>query len=308
MYMKNDTVYHPVTGSLSGGEQVPALGALNRIRQGLPALAGSEAKVAEWILRNPERLLSMTVRDLATMSAGSQAAVTRLCKSLQFQGYLDLKMGVMADLSQRDYADAMFSEIAPDNPFRASLEMLQESSVRSVQNTLQGLREQDLSTVSDWIHTSGRILVTGAGASAVVAKDVEQKLMRLGYNVTFAENFHSTLIVASLLGAGDLVVAVSYSGRTTDVLEVVQVAKARTERIVAITGYGRNPLSTAASVTLRVAAIEPEVRVGATSSLLGSLTVVDSLLLYLVNRYPEQAKDRLTTTRSAVLGHQRHEH
>lgn len=286
---------------------MPALGALDRIRQGLPALADSEAKVAEWILRNPERLLRMTVRDLAATSAGSQAAVTRLCKSLQFRGYLDLKMGVMADLSQRDFADALFSEIAPESPFRASLEMLQESSVRSVQNTLQGLREEELSTVSDWIHGSGRILVTGAGASAVVAKDVQQKLMRLGYNVMFAEDFHSALTVASLLAADDLVIAISYSGRTTDVLEVVQVSKARTDRIVAITGYGRNPLSGTSTVALRVAAIEPQVRVGATSSLLGSLTVVDSLLLYLVNRYPQEAKDRLTTTRSAVRSHQRDE-
>ena len=55
---------------------------------------------------------------------------------------------------------------------------------------------------------------------------------------------------ASLLQAGDVVVAFSHSGRTTGVLEATQIAKLNGAHIIALTNYESSPLADMADVVL----------------------------------------------------------
>lgn len=285
---------------------MPVVGALNRIKSGLDQLKPSEQRVASWILENPVHASSLTVRELAKVSKSSQSAVIRLCHTLQFKSYLDLKLSVVADLSPQSESTFGFAEITPGSPFHAVMGELQQSLASSIQRTLSGITEEALRTVSSLIHQNGRILAFGSGASAVVAKDIQQKLQRLGCHIWAVEDFHTAATLAAQFGPNDLLLAVSYSGRTLDVLEVAKIVDQRGANIVAITQYGVSPLQDLATVLLPVAASEVAVRVGASGSLLASLAVVSSVLVYYVNRYPETSVASLNTTRATVASHLRH--
>ena len=282
---------------------VPVVGALNRLRASLDQLKPSEKRVALWILENPVHASSLTVRDLAKFSTSSQSTVIRLCHTLQFKSYVDLKLSVVADLSSQSQSQFSFAEITPQSPFHSVMGDLQQSLAHSIQRTLSGLTEDALKSVSDLIHQSGRILAFGCGASAVVAKDVQQKFQRLGCNIWAVEDFHTAATITAQFGPHDLLLAVSYSGHTSDVLEVGAIVRQAGASIVAITQYGVSPLQELATVVLPVAANEVPVRVGASGSLLGSLAVVSSVLVYYVNRYPEASASSLSTTRASVGSH-----
>ncbi len=283
---------------------MPVTGAIERIRQNLDRLTPSEGRVAAWILANPAQCMSFNVRELATASQTSQSAVIRFCHTLQFKSFPDLKMSIVADLSQdQQETPFAFSEINPSSPFHAIRMDLEHSLVSSIQNTLRGVREDTLDQVSQLIVHSQRILVFGSGASSVVALDIQQKLQRLGYNVWASADFHTAATLAAHFTTQDLLIAVSYSGRTTDVLEIAEIVHRNRGEVVAITGYGLSPLGQSATVSLPIAASEVSVRVGATSSLLASLAVVNTLLLYLVNKYPESALASLKSTRDVVSTH-----
>lgn len=289
-----------------GGSPVSGAGGLNRLRQAIGQLNTAERRVAEWILANPTQMSSLTVRELARHSQSSQSAVMRLCQRLQFKGYPDLKMQVLADIIRSETPTSFaFTEIKPDSPFHARLADLQQSLVSSIQMTLSGISIELLQTVSDLIHPEARILAFGSGASAVVAKDIQQKLQRLGYAVWAAEDFHTAAVLATQFGPKDLFFAVSYSGRTTDVIEVARIMDQQQVNVVAITQYGVSPLRDLATLVLPVNANEATTRVGATGSLAASLAVIDSVLLYHVNRYPESSAAQLQRTRKIVGSHRR---
>ncbi len=279
-------------------------GGLNRIRQGVEHLNPSEQRVAEWILENPKRLSSLTVRELAKLSKSSQSAVMRLCHALQFKSYPELKLSIIGDLIRAESTnDIVFSEINPDSPFHAHMEELQHSLISSIQMTLSGISIEALAQVSDFLRMDARVLAFGSGASALVALDIQQKLQRLGYAVWAAEDFHTAAILATHFGPNDLFFAISYSARTTDVIEMTKLMASQGVNIVAITQFGTSALHELAAVVLPINANEVTVRVGATASLAASLAIVDGVLLYHVNRYPDASAALLQRTRAAVASH-----
>ncbi|AUW93059.1 hypothetical protein BXT84_03080 [Sulfobacillus thermotolerans] len=282
---------------------MPVSGALDRIRQNLDRLPPGEVRIAQWILDHSAKLPTMTVRELAAHSQGSQAAVMRLCDSLQFGSFMNLKMSIVADLSQNPVEEP-FMEIDPESDFHAVMLGLESSLVRSVQNTLRGVHEDILRNVTQYIVNSHRIVLFGSGASSVAAEDLTQKLQRLGLTAWHTVDFHSSATLLSLFGPDDVLLIISYSGHTTDGVELARMVHDHQGIVVAISAYGYSPLSEQADIILPVVAQEARARVGATASLVASLAVVNALLLYIVNAYPQTVVGPLQLTRKGVEAHQ----
>jgi DNA-binding MurR/RpiR family transcriptional regulator len=81
-------------------------GGLIRLREVYEKLSPSEHKIAAYILQYPDEVIHLSIADLAMKSGSSQAAIVRLCKSIGFKGYQELKIQVAGDLQSRDPASA----------------------------------------------------------------------------------------------------------------------------------------------------------------------------------------------------------
>src|SRR5699024_963301 len=69
-------------------------GGLMRVKEMLPSLPPSEKKIANYILKNPQDVISQTANELGKHSLTSSAAVIRLCKSLNLKGFHELKIRI----------------------------------------------------------------------------------------------------------------------------------------------------------------------------------------------------------------------
>lgn len=65
----------------------------------------SERYVAQYILNQPEKMIGMTVSELAEASGSSQSAVIRLCKNLGLKGYQNINLRVAGDLHNPKIGD-----------------------------------------------------------------------------------------------------------------------------------------------------------------------------------------------------------
>ena len=128
----------------------------------------------------------------------------------------------------------------------------------------------------DILAAAQRIEFYGVGASGVVAMDAQQKFFRLGLPTVAYTDPHMQLMSATTLRAGDVVVAVSHTGRTKDVLESVITAKDTGAHVIAVTSPD-SPLSHAASLTLPVATAEDTDLYTPMMSRLAHLAVIDVL-------------------------------
>lgn len=282
-------------------------GVLERLESNVDQLAESEARVARWILAHPQEVLGLSVRELARRADSSQAAVTRLCRSLQIGGYHTLKVLLAADLVRQENDTVYeYAEIRPETPFESILKGFAQGVQTSLRATLEGLSEDHLAIVSEWIRGASRVLIYGVGASAVVADDLSQKLMRLGYPVNRYTDYHLAAMATALLEPHDLAIVISFSGETEEVLELAALVKSRGTPLVAITQFRKkNPLIDQARLAFFVTAVEPTPRIGATTSILASLAVGDALALYLANRDAARAYRHLKNTEEAIKSHRR---
>lgn len=96
------------------------------------------------------------------------------------------------------------------------------------------------------------------------------------------------LVSSTNLEPGDIAVIVSYSGLTKEIIEIARNVKLCGGKIIAITKYGTNKLSSMSDYNLFVPMLEQPLRVGASSRRVSQLSVVD--IVY--NTYLSMEKDK----------------
>lgn len=92
-----------------------------------------------------------------------------------------------------------------------------------------------------------KVLVMGAGRSGLVGKAFAMRLMHLGFNVYVLGE-----TITPSIGEGDLVVAISGSGRTHLIVTAAEAAKKVKARVAAITSYPDSPLGRLADIVVEI--------------------------------------------------------
>ena len=96
----------------------------------------------------------------------------------------------------------------------------------------------------------GRVIVTGMGKSGIICRKIAATLSSIGTAAFFlhpAEAIHGDL---GVIQANDVLLALSYSGETDEILRLLEAIKRLGARLIAITGFPGSPLGLAADITL----------------------------------------------------------
>ncbi len=270
-----------------------------QLRGLLDALNGAQRRVAEAILADPRAAASSTIAELAALAGVSQASVVRLCQSLGLPGYPELRLALAAEGGRRG-EDGPVGDIAEGDDLASVVRTMAQLDAQAVRDTADLLDLATLERAIDALETARRIDVYGVGASAIVGADLAQKLTRIGRVSISYGDAHLGLTSAALLEPGDVAVAVSHSGATSDTLDMLRTAAARGATTIAVTNFPHSPLATEADHTLVTAARETVFRAGATASRLAQLVVVDCLFVGLAQRTFTASQAALEATWLAV--------
>ena len=156
-----------------------------------------------------------------------------------------------------------------------------------------------VATVDAW-DKAETIGLIGIASSGYVVMDLQLKLNRLGKRATAWTDAHSALTSISLLKPNDVLVAVSHSGTTLDIVDVMTEFKSRGVTVILITNNFRGPATSIADLVLFTSARETTFRSGATASRIAQLTVVDCLCVALAQRNWKETKAALDLSRKVV--------
>ncbi len=120
-----------------------------------------------------------------------------------------------------------------------------------ISQVLDFLKEDEVEKFIDLLvstyESNRKVLVIGAGRSGLVGKAFAMRLMHLGFSVYVL----GETIVPSL-SPGDVVVAISGSGRTKLVVTASEVAKSVGAKVVALTTFLDSPLSKLADLVVQL--------------------------------------------------------
>lgn len=251
----------------------------------------TEKKVADYILNNPSEILPLFISELSELCGSSDASIVRFSKKLGFKGYQQLKIAIAQESGVR----AIGANITKDDSAYDIFEKICDDVYCSLEKTKLSLCAENLQSCCDKILSADKILVFGLGNSASVAMDASHKLFRLGFNANAYTDNHLQAIAAAHTNKNSVVIGISHSGHSKDVIDSMRVAKSNGATTIALTNHGKSPLEKVSTIVLHTVADETNYRILGLSSRITQLAIVDAIYSYLVCRI-KNVEERIDKT------------
>lgn len=262
-------------------------------------LSASEMKLAKFTLSSPNAVRDLSSQELANVVGVSQSAVVKFAQKLGYKGYPAFKLGVIDALSSDQPNTSLTGKITLKDDISQIAEKLL-SSKHSVLNETRRLNsEEAIEQAVDLIKSAKRILICGLGGSALVGKDFSYKLQKLGLYAVEEPDCHVQLAFASTMGKDDLVFAISESGNTREIVNVVKQASQNRSKVITITRYGHTPISAMADVKLYSVAEEESTRLSSILARTAQEFIIDVLFIA-ITQSSRQGRTLLEKTREVV--------
>jgi Transcriptional regulators len=267
----------------------------------LESMTQADRQIARFILDDPERMLSLSSAALAEATGRSQSSVVKFSQKLGYAGYQQLKLAVNKAKALEGHAPAgvIHGTIDASDSYVTILQKLIGSKLLSMRETTAANGEETIDSALDALVGARKIQLAGVGASSLVAKDFSYKLLKLGRTVLLDSDTHIQISNASALDGSDVLVALSHSGRSVEILRIAELAKQRGATIVSVTGLQPNPLLEMADISLYTVADEERVRSSAITSRDAQLMLMDMLFILLLRRQSD-AYDYIHRSEAAV--------
>ncbi|MVN21718.1 KpsF/GutQ family sugar-phosphate isomerase [Mucilaginibacter arboris] len=159
-----------------------------------------------------------------------------------------------------------------------------QTEIESLQRVANHLNETFEQAVELILNTQGKVIVCGIGKSGLIGKKIVATLSSTGTPAFFlhpSEAFHGDL---GIISKEDVIVLISFSGETDEVLKVIPFLKWHKNRIIAITGNPNSTLARNADCCLNLVITQEAcpLQLAPTSSTTAMLVLGDALAVALM--------------------------
>lgn len=253
--------------------------ALERIRQSYKDFSKTNRKIADVILRDPKLILSEIASEIAIQSDTSAASIVRFTKILGFSGLEEFKLSLAIEQGSSQNKKMIDPIVSADDTVGELAEKV-EALISSTLNDMKNLLvEDEIEVAIEKIRQAETVYLLGIGASSLTAYNLYHKLNRAGKKTAFCFDAHMNLEFINYATEKDVVIAISYSGQTREVLLPCQKAKENNCPIIFITKNNSEKIQNLADTLVLVPDNEHVVRIGAISSIASSMAIGDILFL-----------------------------
>ncbi len=274
-------------------------GGIPRIRSEYSSLPPSEKKVADYVLENPENIIYLSVSELADKVNVSDSTIIRFCKNVGFKGYQEFKLFVAQDLVVP--IENINEDIQMDDDLETVVNKIAYTNKQAIEETLSITDLDALKKAIEAIVKAEKLEFYGVGASGITGFDAKYKFLRIGKDVDCYTDAHLQAMSASTLSEEDVVVGVSHSGSTKDVVDSCRIAHEAGATVICITGHNRSPITKVADIKLLTATRERPLASGALRSKIAQLHVLDMLFTGVALQIKDQTMEYTEKTAKAVL-------
>mgnify|MGYP001195370079 FL=1 len=251
---------------------------LANIRAHYSKMFAAEKRVAKFILNHPEEAIMMNVSELARRSDVSDATVIRMCKRIGYTGYSQMRVILANDLGK-----IQTNEVKNDGKRPGNIPELFQRFSASLVDVQRNLDEQTLFSCVELLQNADFVHIAAAGNTTPMANDLGFRLERFGVRATYSMVTDYMLNHLSLATERDVLIAISHSGTSRQVVQACELARQRGLKVIAITGSEYSPVSSMADYLLLSKVTHPVFSDYDPDSHLGVILVMDTLLYFLAN-------------------------
>lgn len=262
---------------------------LMRLKANLDFLTNTEKKIADIILYDPQKFTSYALAELSSFAGVSQGSIINFSKKYADGGFPALKLSIARSLHTHD---TPLSTADFCNSPKEALQRSINSCTQAFELTASLNQNETLKRVADLIFNARKVEIYGIYRSAVIATDLYYQLLPLGIPVSFVSDILTCALSASMLDPGDLVIAVSSSGKTQEIINAVKNAKSRNVPVVSLTSNPESPLGKLSDEILVAAANDSSVSGRLSEIRLSQMILADTLCSYILSMMDDSNRGR----------------
>ena len=240
-------------------------------------LTKSGRLVAEYLTHHADEAQYLSISSLAKECNVAEATVFRFCRALGFEGYHEMRIA----LAQANATGALLNqqELRPDASTASLCEHAHALFLTAINGTQNALSTEAVEKAVALMREANQVFCFGQGGSMLLANDICARFASLTTKFRTAGDSHFQLLTASLMGPEDVVLFVSYSGATRDMMETLRTAKSAGAKVILLTHYEDAPGAALADVVLLCGAQESPLDSGSIPIKVAVLYVAEVLLL-----------------------------
>ncbi|MCI8319413.1 MAG: MurR/RpiR family transcriptional regulator [Lachnospiraceae bacterium] len=253
---------------------------LETIRSEYSKLPMAERKIADFILEHPTEINDKNVSQLAKLGNVSDATVVRFCKHLGYKGFHQFAIFLANDNGKIAEERKAHEELLKSEDSVSSIIRRYTEEIFKIRYELSS---ELLETCADLIRSSTFVHIIAVGNTNPLAQYMHFKMERLGVRSTAEISPEGFLNQVNLAGKSDVVLAISQSGSSKQVVEGVRLAKKRGIKAIAITTSTISPLSVISDYILSSGGGHATSRYHIDSEFLKIVAVIDLQLEFVMN-------------------------
>lgn len=257
----------------------------------------AEKKVADWLFLHSGEAMPYSITELARQCCSSEATIVRFARRLGFAGYQELKLSLAQELERR----VISPEIESGDSCYEILEKICNDTYLSFERTRRTVSPEGLSAAAAAIASARRVVLVGLGSSASVAADASNRFLRAGCNSAAYSDTHMQTIAVSQLGPGDVVMGISQSGASKDIVDALRLGRSRGATTICLTGTARSPIMRQSDIVLLTDTEELRHSALGLNSHMSRLLLLDALCYAIVNRNEERIRHAVEENDATLL-------
>ena len=271
---------------------------INQICASMDTFFETEKKIGNFIIHHPKEIVDMTVGELAKECQVSEASVSRFCKKIDMKGFHHLKISIAKEMVSQSEDDELSNHISVDD-LEQSLKNILANKVAELTQTVSMMNSENLQDILKRINNAQNVLFAAVGNTVPVAMDGAYKLNQIGISAVSTPVWETQLAYSYNLSPDDVVIAISNSGESTGVINILEAAKQKKATTISITNSEKSTIAKISDYNITTATREKLFLDEYRFSRVSATMVIEVLYLFLTSMRKE-AYDSIIQHESSI--------
>lgn len=271
---------------------------INQICASMDTFFETERKIGNFIIHHPKEIVDMTVGELAKECQVSEASVSRFCKKIDMKGFHHLKISIAKEMVSQSEDDELSNHISVDD-LEQSLKNILANKVAELTQTVSMMNSENLQDILKRINNAQNVLFAAVGNTVPVAMDGAYKLNQIGISAVSTPVWETQLAYSYNLSPDDVVIAISNSGESTGVINILEAAKQKKATTISITNSEKSTIAKISDYHITTATREKLFLDEYRFSRVSAIMVIEVLYLFLTSMRKE-AYDSIIQHESSI--------
>jgi len=219
------------------------------IKKRFVRLSKGQRKVAQFVMDNPNTVIANGAAEVGRLANVSESTVIRFCYAMDLSGYVELQEEIRGYIMSQDVGTNLQSTYTGNKLVNSSFGKVMQRDSRNIQETIQLINDQQIQTSSKWMHEAENIYILGTREAVSIANWLSNTLKTLRSNIEQLR-IDSDEIMNQINNMGErtTLIVLSFDQQLKDIQTIVEIAKMKKVKIIAITGTAFSPVREYANI------------------------------------------------------------